>query len=228
MGNIVIATPFPRYDFIIPRLEKILAAHRVLRISTKEGLNDDVLSSLNPLWIFFPHWSWKIPKQIHEKYNCVIFHMTDLPFGRGGSPLQNLIVRGYKQTMLSAIKCVSEIDAGPIYKKVPLSLEGTAEDILKRAAVLMGEIIVFIIEKNPMPSEQIGEVVTFKRRRMEEGDICNLQNIDQVYDFIRMLDAENYPHAFLQTKYLRFEFVDAHLETDYIEAKVVIRRLTNE
>ena len=41
--------------------------------------------------------------------------MTDLPFGRGGSPLQNLIVRGYKETMLSAIKCVGEVDAGPIY-----------------------------------------------------------------------------------------------------------------
>ena len=24
--------------------------------------------------------------------------MTDLPFGRGGSPLQNLIINGYKKT----------------------------------------------------------------------------------------------------------------------------------
>ena len=32
-------------------------------------------------------------QEIHENYKCIIFHMTDLPFGRGGSPLQNLISR---------------------------------------------------------------------------------------------------------------------------------------
>ena len=47
--------------------------------------------------------------------------MTDLPYGRGGSPLQNLIVRGHKHTMISAIKCVKELDAGPIYLKKPLT-----------------------------------------------------------------------------------------------------------
>ncbi len=48
-------------------------------------------------------------------FNCVVFHMTDLPFGRGGSPLQNLISRGIYKTKISAIKVVKEIDAGPIY-----------------------------------------------------------------------------------------------------------------
>ena len=49
------------------------------------------LEASNPDFVFFPHWSWKIPPSIYENYNCVVFHMTDLPFGRGGSPLQNLI-----------------------------------------------------------------------------------------------------------------------------------------
>ena len=48
---------------------------------------DKLLESYNPRYIFFPHWSWIVPKEIFEKYECVCFHMTDLPFGRGGSPL---------------------------------------------------------------------------------------------------------------------------------------------
>ena len=43
--------------------------------------------------------------------------MTDLPFGKGGSPLQNLIMRGYKHSKLSSIKCAEKIDSGPIYLK---------------------------------------------------------------------------------------------------------------
>jgi len=43
--------------------------------------------------------------------------MTDLPFGRGGSPLQNLIERGIKKTKISAIKVDGGIDTGDIFFK---------------------------------------------------------------------------------------------------------------
>ena len=50
--------------------------------------------------------------------------MTDLPYGRGGSPLQNLIVRGWKETKVLALKVVEELDAGPIYYKKRLAYMG--------------------------------------------------------------------------------------------------------
>ena len=84
-------------------------------ITTSEDLNV-VLKNFNPDYIFFPHWSNIVPSNITGKFDCVCFHMTDLPFGRGGSPLQNLIVRGVKATKLTALKMVEQIDAGPIYK----------------------------------------------------------------------------------------------------------------
>ena len=55
--------------------------------------------------------------------------MTDLPYGRGGSPLQNLIIRGHKKTKISALRMVNELDAGPIYFKRSLSLNGNAQKI---------------------------------------------------------------------------------------------------
>ena len=42
--------------------------------------------------------------------------MTDLPYGRGGSPSKS-IIRGLKTTKITAFKCVAEIDAGPVYLK---------------------------------------------------------------------------------------------------------------
>ncbi len=37
-------------------------------------------------------------------------HMTDVPYGRGGSPLQNLIARGHTSTKLTAMRMTAEVD----------------------------------------------------------------------------------------------------------------------
>ena len=101
--------------------------------------------------------------------------MTDLPFGRGGSPLQNLIVRGINETKISALRCVEEVDAGPIFMKKSLSLHGTAQEIYIRANIIIEEMIVFLIKNKPDPQDQIGEVVMFKRRKENEGDLAKLK-----------------------------------------------------
>ena len=103
--------------------------HDIRLVTEKDELTEKMVEEFSPNYIFFPHWSYYIPESIYEKYECVVFHMTDLPFGRGGSPLQNLIVRGIKTTKISAIKVVDGLDAGPIYLKENLELYGTAQEI---------------------------------------------------------------------------------------------------
>ena len=87
-------------------------------------LDADWLEELAPRYVFFLHWSARIPREIFERHECVVFHMTDLPFGRGGSPLQHLILRGHKETVMTAIRVVDEFDAGPVYLKASLALDG--------------------------------------------------------------------------------------------------------
>ena len=100
--------------------------------------------------------------------------MTDLPYGRGGRPLQNLIVRGIKETVVSAIKCVKELDAGPIYLKMPLALEGTAQEILDRASVVIQQMVIKIVDGQAVLKDQVGDVVSFKRKVSDEGDLSRL------------------------------------------------------
>ena len=114
-------------------------------ISNKEEFNIDTINNYNPEKIFIPHWSHIIPSEIWSKYECIVFHMTDLPYGRGGSPLQNLILSGYSSTILSALKVEEGIDEGSIYIKKPLSLEGAAIDIFKRASDVIYTMILEII-----------------------------------------------------------------------------------
>ncbi len=110
-----------------------------------------------PDYIFFLHWSWKVPQEIVENFECVCFHMTDVPYGRGGSPLQNLILRGHRETKLSALRMTSEFDAGPVYFKEPMSLEGNAEEIYVRAAQLSGKMIERFLRERLNPSHNRGK-----------------------------------------------------------------------
>jgi methionyl-tRNA formyltransferase len=221
--RVVIASPHARHD----ALERNVREHQkveVLRIRTPSELNFSTLADFAPRFIFFPHWSWKIPAEIYEGFECVIFHMTDLPYGRGGSPLQNLIVRGYKDTKLSAIRCVRALDAGPIYMKRLLSLSGTAEEILLRAAKITEEMIMCINLEQPVPVEQNGVPTEFRRRLPKDGDLARLTELEKIYDFIRMLDADGYPSAFIENSYFRFEFSSATLNAENIIAEVKITR----
>lgn len=195
----------------------------VIYLEKKDDVTARCLMKLKPDWVFFPHWSYIIPAEVYENFRCVIFHMTDLPFGRGGSPLQNLIVRGIYETKITALRCVKELDAGPVYTKRDLSLWGSAEEIYLRAGEIIKEMMVEIVQENPEPYAQMGEGYPFKRRTSADGDIGNLNSLSQVFDYIRMLDADGYPPAFLRMNHLRMEFSRASLKEGCVLADVRIK-----
>ena len=52
-----------------------------IRITNKEDFTYDKLMEISPDSIFIPHWSDKIPVEIFSNFSCILFHITDLPFG---------------------------------------------------------------------------------------------------------------------------------------------------
>lgn len=221
--RVVIASPHARHDALEENVRENLGVE-VLRVRTQFELNFSTLADFMPRFVFFPHWSWKIPVEIYEGFECVIFHMTDLPFGRGGSPLQNLIVRGISETQLTALRCVAALDAGPIYIKRSLSLFGTAEEILIRATKLTEEMIESIMREQPLAQPQVGVPTVFHRRTPQDGDLAELSELEKVFDYIRMLDSDGYPPAFLETEHFKLEFSRASFKLDSVIADVKISR----
>lgn len=199
------------HDDLYMSLQKDGQANWV-RISSISDFALEKLNEINPDKIFIPHWSSIIPPEIFNQYECIVFHMTDLPYGRGGSPLQNLIANGYEKTMVSALHVNAGIDTGDVYFKEPLSLSGTAEEIFMRANNIIFLMIKKIIEEAPIPVKQKGNPVVFRRRKPAESNIAKLLTIDAVYDYIRMLDCEGYPNAFIEVGEFRFEFTRASLK----------------
>jgi methionyl-tRNA formyltransferase len=137
----------------------------------------------------------------------------------------NLITNGYQETMLTAFRCVKELDAGPIYLKEPLSLHGNAEEIFLRASRLIESMIIRILSEQPEPVDQQGEVTIFSRRTPEQSDWSGVASLNEVFDRIRMLDADGYPPAFVRVGPYKLEFSRASRKAESVIADVKISKI---
>ena len=198
-------------------------------INKKELLTLKKIKKINPKIIFFPHWHWKVSEEILNNYKCIGFHETPLPYGRGGSPIQNMIIRGHKETQICAIKMTKRIDKGPVYKRVKVSLQGSGNQIFERIYEKIFHLIKIFLIKLPKPKAQFGRSVIFKRRKPEESNIHNFNEIKKLYDHIRMLDIDkrNFPKAFIKTKNFILQFSHARLKNKEIICKVKIEKFND-
>jgi methionyl-tRNA formyltransferase len=198
------------------------AAGEVLRISAPEDLTIEALAAFGPRYVFFPHWSHIVPDAIVERFECVCFHSTPVPYGRGGSPIQNMIARGHHETLLTALRMVAEVDAGPVYMQRPLSLLGGLDEIFIRIAKTALDMMDEITARNPTPVAQQGSPVIFKRRAPADSVIPVDGSLETWFDHIRMLDGEGYPRAFIEVGGMKLEFSRAVLRRGRVEATVTI------
>lgn len=196
-------------------------------IDSKDKLSYEFIKKINPKYIFFPHWSWIIPENIHKNFECILFHMTDLPFGRGGSPMQNLIINKIYKTKISAIKVTKNIDEGDIYIKEPLDISiGSAEEnFIKMSNIIFDVMIPEILKNSPIAVKQSGNITYFKRRTKEQSDIKSIENLslNKLYDFIRMLDADGYPKAYIKLDKLKIEFSEVHFKSDKLTGRFEVK-----
>lgn len=124
----------------------------------------DFLLKDRPRYVFLLNWSQRVPRLIHQNLEVVNFHCTPLPYGRGGAPIENMILRGHETTVITAHKVVDEIDAGPIYMQSDtVSLQGQKLDILSRFVEPVSDMMRRIMASAPRPTPQAGPPVQFRR-----------------------------------------------------------------
>ncbi len=193
---------------------------KVIEISNKKKLNIRNLRKINPKYIFFVHWNEKVQEEIYKNFECIVFHTSPLPFGRGGSPIQNLIIRGVKKSPVCAIKMTKVIDGGPIYYSMNINLNGTISEIFSKIAKKIEKLIIKICKKNPKPLNQKGKVVKFYRLTNLDNKILNKYSLKEIYDRIRMVDGEGYKKAYIKFGNYKLEFSNSTIKKNKLIAKV--------
>jgi len=180
------------------------------------------ISELNPDLIIIFHWSKIIPKTIYTKFKCITIHTGNLPDDRGGSPIQNQILRGKKFSKVNLIEVTDPVDSGGIYCFKEISLQGSLDDIWS----VITESTIFLLNnflnQKMIPIPQKGKSQSFKRKTENK---IQLDNIESIYDQIRMLDGEGYPKSYIEVEGFRFEFRNSQLNNNEIESLVRIKKI---
>ena len=205
-----------KWFFLNKDVKKLIKKKNIYKITDKKKLNLKNISKINPTKIFFPHWSYRVPDKILKKFECICFHTAPLPYGRGGSPIQNLIIRKFKKAPVCAIKMTNKIDSGPIYSKKNISLNGSLNEIFERISNAILFMITKIIKNKIIPKHQSGKPLYFKRINEQESIINQFEKLDSVYDKIRMLDSDEYPNAYYKFGNTIIKLQGAKTKKNYI------------
>ena len=195
-------------------------------IKNNKKLNYKYLKRNKIKYIFFPHWSYRIPKLIYQNFECIVFHTGNLPNHRGGSPIQNLILKGYKKSYVNAIKVEKNIDSGPIYIKKKINLDGNLEKIFFEISKKIILMIKQITSKKIKPKKQSGKIGHLKRLNENQSLIGKeIKSISKFYDKIRMLDSEEYPTAYLIYNDFNLFFKNAKKTNNKIITTCIIKKI---
>jgi len=204
-------------EWAIELYKRLSKQRNMYLITSPKKLTIRRLEKIKPKMIFFPDWSWIVPADILKNYRCVCFHESNLPKFRGGSPIQNQIIRNIKKTKTTAFLMNDGLDTGDILLQKSLSLEGSLDEIFERMILNDYQMIIKIIKGNYKIKKQRGKPTVYKRRKPEESELKNLnQSKKFLYNFIRML-ADPYPNAYLKIGKQKIVFKSAKLEKNKFE-----------
>lgn len=130
----------------------------------------------------------------------LVVHASDLPKGRGFSPLSWLTLEGEKEIPVCLIDAGKDVDSGDIIYKDKITFEGhelldEMQDVLGNKQV---ELCLRFISEAPLPDgrPQEGEPDFYARRSPKDSRLDPDQNIRSQFNLLRIVDNEKYPAFF--------------------------------
>jgi len=194
---------------IYDMLQEVMPNINFKIIRAKEDYDESIIDEYNPDIILWYGWSWIVPEKVINKYTSLCLHPSPLPQFRGGSPIQNQIIRNIKISAVSIFKMGNGIDNGDVIDQVPLSLLGDIPAIFTRMTDI-GFTSTYKIITQLERGEQLKlykqneDIATeYKRRKPSQSEITidELQNntVEHIHNKIRMLTGP-YPSAYIKDK----------------------------
>jgi methionyl-tRNA formyltransferase len=132
-------------------------------------------------------------------YNIVV-HASDLPKGRGWSPLTWKVLEGKNEIPVTLFEAVDKVDAGKVYLRDMLTLKGDEliDEMRHLLALKTNELVLKFVKQYPYIEgiEQEGEPTYYSRRLPENSELDISKSIEEQINLLRVCDNERYPAYF--------------------------------
>ena len=134
---------------------------------------------------------------LNKNKNNIVVHASDLPKGKGFSPMQWQILEGKNDIILTLFEAIEAIDAGPYYLKDKIEFNGTElyDELRDKLAQKIIEMCLsFVINYDDLkPKIQIGQATIYRKRTKEDDRIDISKCIVEQFNHFRIADNKKFP-----------------------------------
>lgn len=140
------------------------------------------------------------PEYLELNSHNLVVHESDLPKGKGWSPLTWQILEGKNKIPITLFEAEPEVDTGDIYLQDEIELDGTEllPEIKHKQGIKTKKLILKFIERYPdiQGEEQTGEETFYEKREPKDSELDIHKTIDEQFNLLRVVDNERYPAFF--------------------------------
>jgi|TARA_R100000049_G_C1955462_1_gene109151 methionyl-tRNA formyltransferase len=142
-----------------------------------------------------------IGRDIRDRYRyALVIHASDLPTGRGWSPMAWEILHGADNIVVSLLNAEDGVDSGAIWQKRRFALDGSEllDELNAKLFEAELELMSWALENcaKTSPRAQEGEATTYPRRTPQDSQIDPNRPLFESFDTIRIADPDRFPAFF--------------------------------
>ena len=143
-----------------------------------------------------------IKLETRKKFKHVlVIHESDVPLGRGWSPLIWQILEGKTKIVVTLLEANDRVDTGNVWKKKSLEIleHELAPEIYEKLFPLKLELMDFAIENYQIikPIKQNESISTYYTKRVPEDSKLEVnKSIAEQFNLMRIADEKRYPCFF--------------------------------
>lgn len=188
--------------------------HELARELEKDGHGVRIVHKADEIplgdFVFFLGCGQIVPHSIlkRNRHNLVV-HESDLPKGKGWSPLTWQILEGKNEVPVCLLEAAEPVDSGTIYLRDTTQFNGTelVGELRKAQADTSIRMCLRFVHEYPVIAgkgiKQDGESTFYKRRSKECSRLDPNKTIREQFNLLRVVDNERYP-AFFEYKGERY------------------------
>jgi methionyl-tRNA formyltransferase len=132
----------------------------------------------------------------------LVVHESDLPKGRGWSPLTWQIRDGADHIPVTLIEAAEAVDSGPVYAQRWIAFEGheLIDELRAAQAEATHALCRAFVDHYPNSTaqgrEQTGEATYYPRRRPADSELDSERSLAAQFNQLRVADNDRYPAFF--------------------------------
>src|SRR3989338_5037629 len=142
-----------------------------------------------------------VPKPaLRFNQNNIVVHGSDLPSGKGFSPISWQILKGRNKIVLTIFEAADKLDSGDIYFKETVNFKGyeLSDEIHQKIGKKIVAMVLRFLARYPnlKKKKQKGRSSYYPRRTIKDDELPINKTIAELFNRFRIADNERHPVYF--------------------------------